>query len=107
MALDSVVHTSQTKRWRELSGGLHRHGVPSNGRPVRAGMPVARPDLCRQVEGLRTMKRFQRALAAALGMGLLAGGLLVASVGPVAAGGYGPVAVYQVELTANVTGPHG
>lgn len=53
------------------------------------------------------MKRFQRTIVTALGMSLLAGGLLVASVGPVAAGGYGPGAVYQVELTANVRGPQG
>lgn len=53
------------------------------------------------------MKRFQRTIVTALGMSLLAGGLLVASVGPVAAGGYGPGAVYQVELTANVSGPQG
>jgi hypothetical protein len=53
------------------------------------------------------MKRFRRTIMTALGMSLLAGGLLAASVGPVAASGYGPGAVYQVELTANLTGPQG
>jgi hypothetical protein len=53
------------------------------------------------------MRRFRRAILAALGVGILAGGLLVATAGTVAAADYGPGAVYQVELSAEAPGAHG
>ncbi len=53
------------------------------------------------------MIRFWRPVTAAVSAALLAGGLLAAATGSVAASGYGQGAVYQIELSANAAGPQG